>query len=109
MCRLCRGKVGTAAYWETDSLNPNFMEDVSVEEPMFGKAERLALHQLRILEWQAEKDGKAASIEIEPTSSINSRMPDKWVLTSGLNLYDWQRRCVETWFGEGGRGTIKVV
>ena len=85
------------------------MENVSTGEPMFGKAERLALHQLRILEWQAEKEGKATSGGNDSGSGSKLRMPDKWVLTAGLDLYDWQKRCVEKWFDEGGRGTVKVV
>ena len=78
-------------------------------EPAFGKAERLALHQLRILEWQSEKEAKASSGEDENAISGSLPLPEKWNLTHGLTLYNWQKECVEKWFEEQGRGTIKVV
>lgn len=85
------------------------MEEIPTNEPTFGNAERLALHQLRILEWQSDKENKATGSNLESESPLPPILPEKWMLTQGLNLYDWQKQCVEKWFSEGGRGTIKVV
>jgi len=36
-------------------------------------------------------------------------MPDKWELTQGIELHEWQKECIQTWFRRKGKGTIKVV
>jgi superfamily II DNA or RNA helicase len=86
-----------------------FMEEISTNEPTFGNAERLALHQLRILEWQSDRENKTSEFRPDAGAAAPAVIPEKWMLTQGLDLYDWQKECVEKWFAEGGRGTIKVV
>lgn len=85
------------------------MQESPTYEPVFGNEERLALHQLRILEWQSDKQDKAKGADVEAESFQPPGLPERWMLTRGLELYEWQKECVEKWFDEGGRGTIKVV
>ncbi|MCG8600477.1 MAG: DEAD/DEAH box helicase [Verrucomicrobiales bacterium] len=81
------------------------------EENSFSNKERLLLHQLRILEWQSDREAKSLAKETNPgdADSIGSGIPDRWELTRGIELYDWQNKCVDRWFRESHRGTIKVV
>ncbi len=79
--------------------------------PEFGDADRLALHQLRILQWQSDQAAKkmaadSPAVDLDPGSD---EIPKRWQLTRGVDLYDWQKDCVDRWFKEGHRGTIKVV
>ncbi|MCB1066193.1 MAG: DEAD/DEAH box helicase [Verrucomicrobiae bacterium] len=72
----------------------------------FGDAERLTLHQLRILEWKAEREARAADTKVEDEAT---ELPQNWELTRGINLFDWQSQAIDKWFAEGHRGTMKVV
>ncbi len=77
----------------------------------FGDAERLMLHQLRLLEWLDSRTDRAGGVVqaeavVTPPSTA---IPDEWRLTHGIDLYDWQKDCIERWFSAKGRGTVKVV
>lgn len=78
--------------------------------PLFGNKERLNLHQLRLLEWQDGDVGGRRPRETEPVKGKKvSSIPDKWHLTQGIDLYGWQKECVNRWFSGGCKGTVKVV
>lgn len=89
------------------------MPDDKREVQDFGPDERLRLQQLRILEWLAERtapQGKSGSGKRSPRDEGETwTVPERWQLTKGYELYQWQRECVEKWFAEGHRGTVKVV
>lgn len=72
--------------------------------------DHLTLHQLKLLEWldskkpEDEKDLREQILSVDRAQA----MPDKWQLTRGIKLYDWQNECISKWL-EQKRGTIKVV
>lgn len=72
--------------------------------------DHLTLHQLQLLDWLDSKtlESEKPSYEQAIKSESGMEIPEKWQLTKGVNLYDWQIKCVEKWF-EHKRGTIKVV
>lgn len=75
--------------------------------------EELQLQQLLQARFWQEKSQSALSSP-HVTDVFNSeqkvaRPPDRWELTRGLVLHDWQRRCIDAWFTNGKRGVIKVV
>lgn len=75
----------------------------------FGPKESLLLHQLRLLEWQATTGQKRRETgKAEPKSEVVP-VPDRWKLTKGVTPYKWQQDCIQRWFANDGRGTVKVV
>lgn len=72
--------------------------------------DHLMLHQLHLLEWLDSKtpEDEKPSYEKAITSERSAGIPEKWHLTKGITLYEWQIACVDRWF-EQKRGTIKVV
>ena len=69
----------------------------------------LALQQLKIKEWyenwqESEKESAAASKKEKKIP-----LPEKWCLSEGISLYEWQKNCVDTWFKNHYKGTVKVV
>ncbi len=78
----------------------------------FHSEQRLTLHQLRLLEWMAKEERKRIVDEGEEDDESPNRssvMPERWELTKGVRPYEWQRRCIDRWFENGGSGTVKVV
>ncbi len=76
----------------------------------FGNRERLQLHQLRLLEWQESRVRKSKKQELAPAAEAKSfSIPEKWCLTRGVDLYDWQKECMARWFGGEFKGIVKVV
>ncbi len=59
--------------------------------------EQLLLHQLQIADYWYKKisgstaDGKSAKTK-------KSKLPEKWELTEGINLYAWQIECLNRYF-----------
>ena len=81
-------------------------------EVPFHSEERLLLHQLRLLEWMTREESKRIVDDGEEGREISTRptaLPDRWELTKGVRPYEWQRRCIDRWFENGGSGTVKVV
>ena len=77
---------------------------------LFGDAEVLALHQLRLLEGMATAGHKRAATDALPTASRKAvALPDVWKLTKGIEPHPWQQQCIEKWRKNKGRGTVKVV
>ncbi len=72
--------------------------------------DHLLLHQLQLLEWLDSKmpESEQLSNEQAVTNERSKVIPEKWQLTSGIELYEWQRVCLDRWF-EQKQGTIKVV
>lgn len=77
----------------------------------FTDEQRLALAQLRALEWltRAERGTGGEPSFAPEQQSIVTTLPDEWQLTRGVQLYDWQQECVQRWFDNECRGTLKVV
>lgn len=78
-------------------------------DSLFGDAEALALHQLRLREWMVTV-GQSRSLDEAPASSARERndIPDVWKLTKGVEPHSWQHECIAKW-RKKGRGTAKVV
>lgn len=72
--------------------------------------DHLTLHQLQLLEWLDSKtpEDERLSNEQAVMSERPNAIPEKWQLTKGIALYEWQRACADRWFKQK-RGTIKVV
>ncbi len=73
--------------------------------------EELLLEQLQQLRyWQEARkpSGSSLSDNVEIASSSES-LPERWELTRGIQLYEWQRRCISAWMENDKRGIIKVV
>ena len=63
---------------------------------------RKAVHERRNSKTKNVKESEAN----EPTLPV----PEKWRLVpKGVNLYKWQRECVDAWYKNGYRGTVKVA
>lgn len=79
------------------------------QPPALTDADQLQLQQLRQLQfWQehaAEFDPGNGSNSVE----VNATFPERWELTRGITLHDWQHHCIHAWFDAGARGVIKVV
>ncbi|MEJ5228298.1 DEAD/DEAH box helicase [Thermodesulfovibrio sp.] len=78
-----------------------------ISEIKIDKKQQLLLHQLKLIDYW----DKLNSQEIEESEKINklsSDLPEKWILTKDIQLYDWQKECIEKWFQQK-KGTIKVV
>lgn len=74
---------------------------------MFGDAERLELHQLRVLESLYEERDDNTVARAEP---VEGAMPERWVMTHGLDaLYAWQMEARQRWVEHDCKGTLKVV
>ncbi|MEM4711356.1 MAG: DEAD/DEAH box helicase family protein, partial [Candidatus Woesearchaeota archaeon] len=73
--------------------------------------EELKLHQLRIKEYWFNKQNDISTLfQNLSLESDHKNIPEdeRWVLTKDINLYDWQKECIEKWF-QNKKGTIKVV
>lgn len=78
----------------------------------FYSQQQLMLHQLRLLEWMATTGRKRffdQDLAPEDAKTIFSVVPEQWILTKGVEPYDWQQKCIENWFANNGKGTVKVV
>ncbi len=76
---------------------------------LFGDAEALALHQLRLLEGMVTAGRKRAANDALPSASPETApLPDTWILTKGVEPHPWQQDCILRW-QKRGRGTVKVV
>jgi superfamily II DNA or RNA helicase len=81
------------------------------KEITFEKADELQLQQLRQIEfWRQHKGDFADSSQLKANEEkSSSAIPEKWELTRGITLHDWQENSVASWFNAGNRGVIKVV
>lgn len=75
---------------------------------IFNPEDHLLLHQLRLLEWM---DAKYSNEEVGMEECVPAvpALPTKWHLTKDVTLYQWQKECINSWFGNSTRGTVKVV
>jgi superfamily II DNA or RNA helicase len=78
-------------------------------QQVLSEKERLQLHQLRTLEWLSARDESKQKAAKGGFEAPQAALPDRWELTRGVNLFDWQQDCVNRWFSAGERGTVKVV
>jgi superfamily II DNA or RNA helicase len=77
---------------------------------LFGDAEALQLHQLRLLELMVTTERKRFMDDAPPAAPHGpAGIPDAWELTKGVEPHAWQQRCIEKWRKKKGRGTVKVV
>lgn len=75
---------------------------------IFTPEDRLLLHQLHLLEWM---DANNSNEEVGGEEGVpaEAELPVKWNLTKDVMLYPWQVECVNNWFENKARGTVKVV
>src|SRR5258708_11227982 len=79
-------------------------------ERLFGDAEALHLHQLRLLEWMVTSGRKRFVDDAQPAVPHQpAETPDAWELTKGVEPHPWQHQCMLKWRKNDGRGTVKVV
>lgn len=71
------------------------------------KKEELLLHNLQTKKYWFEKNKDTEEVASNKKKTIKP-IPEKWEMLKGIQLYDWQKKAVESWFKEK-RGTIKVV
>ena len=77
---------------------------------IFNPEDHLLLHQLHLLEWMdANQGNEDAGGEGGRDEQVDLVLPDKWHLTKGVTLRAWQRDCVDNWFKNEAKGTVKVV
>ncbi len=69
--------------------------------------EELFRHNLETKKFWFNKNKNSEEIEQEKKKKAKS-LPEKWGMLKNIQLYDWQKQAVESWFKEK-RGTIKVV
>ena len=82
-----------------------------IESLLLSEADRLLLQQLQTLRWLAEEHTVPAETHTHPEMpEAPSAAPGSgdWSLTGTVDLYDWQRECIDSWFRKG-LGTVKVV
>jgi superfamily II DNA or RNA helicase len=82
-----------------------------IDAVQLSEADRLLLQQLQTLRWLAEEHAvpaePPAQAEMLAATSAAAVSGD-WSLTGKVDLYDWQRECVDSWFRKE-QGTVKVV
>ena len=67
------------------------------------------LTQLEIARyWGGGQRGSEDSKDLAPDHDGIS-LPNRWEMTREIQLWDWQRKCAETWLNQGRRGIAKVV
>ncbi len=77
---------------------------------LFGDAEELLLHQLRLLEWM-DTAGRKRIVDDTPPDVGHQPLgiPDTWKLTKRVEPLAWQQQCIAKWQKKKGHGTVKVV
>jgi superfamily II DNA or RNA helicase len=79
-------------------------------DSLFGDAEALTLHQLRLAEWMVMAGRKRFVDDTQPDEpSEPVAIPSTWKLTKGVEPHPWQQMCIAKWRKNKGRGTVKVV
>jgi superfamily II DNA or RNA helicase len=68
--------------------------------------DELQKHTLEIKKYWIERNRNQDIDEFK--SQVVNGLPDHWKMLKGINLYSWQKECVNAWF-ENNQGTIKVV
>jgi superfamily II DNA or RNA helicase len=71
------------------------------------KKEELLLHNLQTKKYWFEKNKDTEGIASSKKKKTKP-IPEKWEMLKGIQLYDWQKEAVESWFKEK-KGIIKVV
>ena len=73
--------------------------------------QELLLEQLQQLSYWQEANDASGSTNPENVGCTSSpeALPERWELTRGIQLHDWQHRCVSAWMNNDRRGIIKVV
>lgn len=78
----------------------------------YSTRDELQLQQLLQARFWETKNGRSGShvgSVASPEIQREVGLPDQWELIEGLDLHEWQERCVDAWFNNGRRGVIKVV
>lgn len=67
-------------------------------DSLFGRAEELRLHQLRLLEWMHTAGRKRFVDDTQPPVVHEPLgIPDIWKLTNGVEPHAWQQQCIAEW------------
>ncbi len=73
--------------------------------------EELLLQQLEQARFWSEHRTELVTDDVPESSghSVRVAVPERWELTRGIGLHEWQKKCVSEWFDAGRRGVLKVV
>ena len=69
--------------------------------------EQLQLHQLQVADYWYKKNAGSKTAE-KSAKARKVKLPEKWALTEGIDLYSWQVECLNRYF-PSCRGIVKVV
>jgi len=95
---------------ENEKKERHLCEDCDLNDTnIFSPGDRLQIHQLRLLEWLDAKPGNKEEGREEDVPAAPVPPPAKWVLAKNVKLYPWQEECINSWFENEGRGTVKVA
>ena len=89
---------------------PKKTSSISENSQLFEVA-RSNLRQLRLrdIKYAPRKVKKSFVEHVGAKTCEETTSFTQWRLTKGVTLYKWQRECVEEWFQNSRRGTVKVV
>ena len=81
------------------------------DEWQFTPEDKFSLHTLLAKqEWIEKIISKNEPAKKTPEKLLNQdEIARTWGLSPRINLYDWQKKCIDIWFSNNGHGTIKVV
>ncbi len=71
--------------------------------------EHLTLHQLSQIHYWQQRSRPKGPQDPSGVSEDTEPLPERWQLTRNVELHEWQRKCVDSWFNNERRGVIKVV
>ncbi len=88
-----------------DSFN---IEDI-VSRLILSKEEELAFQQFKIRDYLTSKSVFKPEEREYDRYEYQEVLPDRWILTNGIELYEWQKEALDRWIKEGKKGTFKIV
>lgn len=77
----------------------------------FSPEEELTLHQLLAKKDWVDKQQRdtQSSMKAESKNEKQEIISTRWTLSKDIKLHSWQKTCIEKWFQNEGKGTVKVV
>ena len=112
-CESCNKKLATvhlSEIIENGKKERHLCEDCAQNYTnIFSPEDRLQLHQLRLLEGLDDKTGNKEEGREEDVLAASVLPPAKWFLAKNVTLYPWQEECINSWFENKTRGTVKVA
>ncbi len=98
-------KAGDDYLYRVIAMSRDEKQDVRLTE-----SELLLRHQLNIAHYWQGLVSQEAEVGDEKVLEVSEQqIPEKWCLTKGIFLHEWQEECKKKWFEAGKRGVLKVV